>query len=521
MAKSAGRSAALVAAGILLSRLFGLIRQHVLTHFLGQGNVADVVAISFRIPNLLQNLFGEGVLSASFIPVYARLLAQKDEDEAGRVAGAVFGLLALAVAVIVTLGVTFTPAVVTIFAPGYGGDKRELVIMLVRVLFPSTGLLVISAWCLGILNSHRRFFISYTAPVAWNVAIIVAAITFRHSSLERLAVVVAWGALLGSALQVLVQLPWVLAIARNLRISTGHRDPQVRKVVSNFWPALLGRGVNQFSASIDVIISTLLPAGAAMAITNAQMLFTLPVSLFGMSISAAELPEMSAALGDPRERHAALKQRLEAGLERIAFFIVPCAMALLALGEALATIVFQSGRFTQTDSRYVWAILAGSSVGLLAATLSRLTSSTFYALQDTRTPLRFAVVRVLLTTVLGFLCAVPLPRLLGIDLKYGAVGLTASAGFAAWVEYLLLTRAITARIGKPRLRGAYMAQLWVAALVAAAAAWAVILLTRQLALPPVIHALLAVVAYGAVYGGATLAMRIPAARALAPWGRRA
>ncbi len=518
MAKSAGRSAALVAAGIMLSRLFGLVRQRVFSHYLGLTDANDAVTISFRIPNLLQNLFGEGVLSASFIPVYARLLADGDEEEAGRVAGAVFGLLALVVAVFVALGMVFTPAVVSLLAAGFTGPKRDLTIVLVRILFPSTGLLVLSAWCLGVLNSHRRFFLSYSAPVVWNVAIIAAVVAFRHGTMERIAVAIAWGAVVGAALQVVVQLPWVIALSRGLRISATTRDPNVRTVVSNFWPALLGRGVNQISAFVDAMISSLLPTGAVAALGNAQTLYTLPVSLFGMSISAAELPEMSAAGGNATERHAILKQRLEAGLERIAFFVVPCVMAFLALGEALSTIVFQSGRFTQADSRYVWAILAGSAVGLLASTLSRLTSSTFYALRDTRTPLRFAIVRVVLTGVLGFLCAVPLPGLIGVEARYGAVGLTASAGFSAWIEYLLLTRAITGVIGKPRLSGKYVAKLWVAAVIAAFAGWAIVIATH--AWRPFIHASLAVAVYCAVYGGVTLAMKIPTARALAPWSRR-
>ena len=495
--------------------MFGLVRQRVFTHFLGEGDVGDVVIISFRIPNLLQNLFGEGVLSASFIPVYARLMADQREEEAGRVAGAVAGLLALVIAIVVALGVALTPLVVSVLAPGYTGAKRDLTIALVRVLFPATGMLVLSAWCLGVLNSHRKFFVSYAAPVVWNLAIIVTAIAFRHGSLEHLGLMIAWGAVVGSALQVLVQLPMVIALSKGLRLSLRARDAQVRAVVRNFWPALLGRGVNQFSAYVDGIISTLLGTGAAMGLANAQILYTLPVSLFGMSISAAELPEMSSAQGSVDERSAALKQRLEAGLTRIAFFIVPCAVAFLALGESLAAIVFQSGRFTAADSRYVWGILAGSAVGLLAATLSRLVSSTFYALGDTRTPLRFAIVRVVLTSVLGFLCAVPVPHLLGLELRWGAVGLTASAGFSAWIEFLLLKRALGRRIGVPHLSGAYVARLWGAALLGAAAAWGVLLSTRH-ALPSFVHATLAVLVYAAVYAGVTLAMRIPAAHALVP-----
>jgi putative peptidoglycan lipid II flippase len=513
-----GRSAALVASGIFLSRIAGFIRQRVINHYLGLGLVADALGVSFRIPNLLQNLFGEGVLSASFIPVYARLLGQGRERDAGRVAGAVAALLGLAVAVIVGLGVGATPLVVDVLAPGYTGDKRLLVITLVRILFPATGILVFSAWCLGVLNSHRKFFLSYIAPVVWNAAIIVAAVLGPHAEQGRLAVTVAWGVVAGSLLQVLVQLPTVLGLARGLEFRAHLADPDVRTVVRNFWPALIGRGVNQVSAFVDTVISTLLGDNPAGALVNAQLLYTLPVSLFGMSVAAAALPAMSAVQGTDAERHAALRARLEDGSHRIAYFIVPCAVAFLALGQVLVAALFQTGKFTEAHSRYVWAILAGSAVGLLASTLSRLASSAFYALGDTRTPLRYAVVRVGLTTVLGFLCAVPLPPLLGIPLQWGAVGLTASAGFAAWVEFVLLRRGLAARIGATRFAPWYLAKLWGSAVAAGAAGWGLWLAAGRLG--PVATGAVVLVPYAAVYGGMTLLLRIPAAQGVLSWGLR-
>jgi putative peptidoglycan lipid II flippase len=162
------------------------------------------------------------------------------------------------------------------------------------------------------------------------------------------------------------------------------------------------------------------------AMTTAQSIYMLPVSLFGMSVSAAELPAMS-SVTDGSE---ALRARLNGGLRQIAFFIVPSAMAFFALGDVITAVLYQSGRFTRTDTMFVWAIIAGSGIGLLASTLGRLYQSTYYATRDTRTPLRFAIVRVLLTGAMGYLCAVPLPHWLGIDSRWGAAGLTASAGVA-------------------------------------------------------------------------------------------
>lgn len=521
MARSSGRGAFLVGAGILLSRLAGLVRLRVFAHYLGQGDEADILTQSLRIPNLLQNLFGEGVLSASFVPVYARLLGEGKEEEAGKVAGAVLGLLGFLVSVIVLAGVVFTPLFVNTLVPGYEGHKRMLTITLVRILFPATGLLVMSAWCLGVLNSHRKFFLSYAAPVMWNLTIIAAALGgARTENPEGLIVVIAWAAVAGSLLQVLVQLPMVFTLLRGFRLAVRTTTPEVRTVVRNFWPAMVGRGANQISAYADGVIASLLGRGAAAAVGNAQLLYTLPVSLFGMAVSAAELPAMSAETGTGAERAVALRQRLEEGLHRIAFFIVPCVIAFIALGHVVAGAIFQSGRFHADDTRYVWAILAGSSVGLLASTLSRLSVSTFYAMGDTRTPLRFAVIRVILTIALGFPAALLLPSLLGVEMKWGAVGLTATAGIAGWVEYLLLRRRLAALIGPSNLSSAYILKLYGAALGAAAVGWAILLAIGGQATKPLVAAIAVLVPYALVYGVITLLLGIPAAVGLAAGIRR-
>ena len=495
----------LVAAGILLSRIMGLVRQRVFSHYFGLTDDADAFTAALRIPNFLQNLFGEGVLSASFIPVYAGLLARKDEREAGRVAGATGAILSLVTAGFVLLGMALTPYLIEILAPGFAGAKRELTIRIVRVLFPGVGLLVMSAWCLGILNSHRKFFLSYTAPVIWNAAMIATLLLFGgRMDLDRLAIALAWGSVIGSALQFGVQLPWVLTLVKHLGPSLGRTSEHVRTVIRNFGPVFISRGVVQISAYVDSVLASLLPTSAVAGLANAQMLYTLPVSLFGMSVSAAELPAMSSAAGGEEEVAAHLRRRLESGLRQIAFFIVPSAMAFLALGDVIAAAVLQSGRFTHADAVYVWGILAGSTVGLLATTMGRLYSSAFYALRDTRTPLRYAVVRVVLTTALGYVAALWLPGWVAIGARWGAAGLTASAGAAGWVEFFLLRRNLRARIGAAGIEPAYLAKLWLAAAAAAGAGWAVKLWAP--ALHPVVDAAAVLGAYGAVYLGLAAAM---------------
>lgn len=506
--------APLVAAGILLSRIAGLVRQRVLAHFLGLSDTADAFAAAFRIPNFLQNLFGEGVLSASFIPVYARLQAQGRHDDARRVAGAVAGLLALVVALIVATGIAAAPWLAGAIAPGFTGPKRELVILLVRVFFPGTGFLVFSAWCLGILNSHRRFFLSYAAPVLWNAAIVIATLVApAGAAAERLVLWTAWGAVVGSALQFGIQLPVVLRIAAPIRLSVRTTQSDTRVVLRNFVPAFIGRGVVQISAFVDEILGSLLPTGALAALANAQTLYTLPVSLFGMSVAAAELPELSAEAASGEAGHSRLRERIETAMGHIAFFIVPSMVAMAALGHVIAGAVFQTGRFTRDDSVYVWGILAGSTVGLLAGTLGRLYSSAWYALHDARTPLRFALLRVALTVGLGIVAALYLPGWIGVPERWGAVGLTASAGIAGWVEFFLLRRSLDARIGKTRLDTGYLVRLWVPALIGGAAGWGILLLIGE-RFGPIVTAGLVLLPFGFVYLAGVLALRVPLARRL-------
>jgi putative peptidoglycan lipid II flippase len=456
-----------VAAGILLSRLVGLVRQKLFAHFLGNGMEAAAFAAATRIPNVLQNLLGEGVLSASFIPVYAGLRAQKDDESARKVAGAVFGLLSLMVGVMVGFGVLAAPLLVDLIAPGYEGASRELTIRLVRLIFPGTGVLVLSAWCLGILNSHKKFFLSYAAPVVWNGCIITALLLARGSTQDTIVIWAAWGTIFGSVAQFVVQLPNVLKLLGGFSPRPSLTLPGVRQVVKGFLPAVMARGVVQVSSWVDIAYASFISERAVSALTYAQTIALLPVSLFGMAISAAELPEMSAdAMKSTEERTKAIRERLGAGLERMAFFVVPSAVAFLLLGDLIAAALLESGKFTAADSRFTWYLLIGSGVALSAQTSGRLYSSAFYALKDTRTPLKFAAIRVSLGIALGYYAVRILPGQLGLPAHLGAVFITITTGVTAWLEMSLLRRALRRELGGLPSTGAQLARVWPAAILA-------------------------------------------------------
>ncbi|HUM10857.1 MAG TPA: murein biosynthesis integral membrane protein MurJ [Myxococcaceae bacterium] len=473
-ARSSGRGATLVALGILASRLMGLVRQRVFAHYLSTSALAGAFTAALRIPNVLQNLFGEGVLSASFIPVYARLLGEGRREDADRVAGAVFGLLSVLVAVLVALGIFAAPWIVGVVVGGFaetGPAAFAKAVQLTRILFPSTGLLVLSAWCLGVLNSHRKFFLSYAAPVVWNLAqIAVLVVAGPRVDEDRLTTLLAWGVVAGSGLQSLVQLPVVWPLLGRFRPSLDTTSAAMRAVLRGFVPILVARGVVQVSALVDTYYASLISPQTVAVLGYTQLLALLPVSLFGMSVSAAELPELARETALGAEAAERLRTRIDRGLERIAFFVVPSAVAFLAIGDVLGGLLFQTGRFDAADTRWLWYLLIGSAVGLVAGTLGRLYASAFYALQNARTPLVFASIRVVLSAALAYVSVRYGPGWFGVPVEIGAVGITATTGFAAWLEYSLLRRALARRIGRTGIPGRRLAWFWGSALVAGALA---------------------------------------------------
>ncbi|MEX0907373.1 MAG: murein biosynthesis integral membrane protein MurJ [Gemmatimonadota bacterium] len=500
-------SAQLVAAGILLSRVSGLVREMVFSRYFGTSPFASAFRAATRLPNVLQNLLGEGTLSASFIPVYSRLLDRGETEAAGRLAGAIFSLLFAVAGALALIGVLLAPVLVDFFLPGFEGELRDLTVLCTRIIFPMTGILVLSAWALGILNSHRHFFVSYTAPVLWNVAIISTLFLMGDRVGQRdLVVAISWGALIGGGLQFLVQLPWVLKLERSLRFSGDFRSPHVATVIRNAGPAIMGRGVVQLSGWVDLWLASFLFGGALAALGYAQTLYMLPVSLFGMSIAASELPELSragAAELDP------LRRRVEAGLRQMAVFVVPSVVGYLLLGDIIVGAMYEGREFDRGDTILVYLILAGYSIGLFASTGSRLYSSAFFALDDTRTPAKIAFIRVVLSAIIGGSLMIllepitvrgvrlgPDTGLLVMGNPLGAAGLALGTGAAAWVEWLLLRRALDRRAGPVAARGVLF-RLVAAASIGAVFARGLLMLLPDM--PLLLAAIVALVPFGLIY----------------------
>ncbi|MBE0594593.1 MAG: murein biosynthesis integral membrane protein MurJ, partial [Gemmatimonadales bacterium] len=436
MTASQGRLAARVSAGIFLTRVLGFVRERVFAHYFGDGPAADAFRAALKIPNIIRNLLGEGTLSASFIPVYAGMLERGDEAGARKLAGVIASLLLLLTAAAALLGIALAPLITDFAAPGFDGARRDLTISLVRIMFPMSGILILSAWCLGILNTHRRFFLSYAAPAVWNIAQIATLLALGGVLLEvPLVTALAWGALVGSLFQIAIQLPSTLRLAGRVGWSLDLRAEGARRVVRAWLPVVFGAGVYQISSLVDQQLATLLPQGAVAILGYAQLIAILPVSLFGVSIAAVALPELSrnVAGADP----GVLRRRISDGIRRIAFFVIPSAVAFAALAPEIVGGLFQTGAFGPEQTALAGGVLAAYAIGIPAQASVKLFASGHYAFGDTRTPVRIAVVSVIVSALSAYL----------LMQRLGPAGIALGAGIGAYLNGSLNYAMLKRRLG--------------------------------------------------------------------------
>jgi len=492
--------------------VLGYVRERVFAHYFGNDSIpADAFRAALRIPNTIRNLLSEGTLAGSFIPVYAALNERPDKTAARALAGAILGLLVLASGVLALLGIAFAPAITAVIAQGFDEPRRQLTITLVRILFPMAGLMVISAWCLGILNTHRRFFLPYAAPALWNIAGIVAMLAAGtwfanralplEAQLHRVALALAWGTVAGSLLQIAVQLPacWRLLHGIELRLSTSLEG--VRNVLVAWVPLVLGAGVAQLSGLIDTLLGSFTGPGGVSGLGYAQLIQVLPISLFGASVTAVSLPELSrdASAGGGPAPNEQLRARIAVGFRRIVFFVMPSSIAFIALSREIVAALYQTGRFTADDTALVGGILAAYGIGLLGQATVKLFASGFYAMRDTRTPVKIAAFSLVVSTGLAWLFM----RWLG------APGIALGSSIGAFVNTTLHLRDLSGRLGSV-LRGADWRAFGitlVAGVLAGAAAVGVARLTGSVAPVPRGVAVLGI--FGVVYATLTLALKHP------------
>ena len=421
-----------MAAGIFLTRIFGLLRERAIATYLGAGFEVDAFRAALRIPNIIRNLLGEGTLSGSFIPVYAGLLETGENERARALARSLASFLVLVGGASALLGVILAPWITAILVPKFSTEAAQLTTTLIRILFPMASLMLLSAWCLGILNTHRKFFLTFAAPTLWNIAQIATLVALGgHMAGAPLTIALAFGALAGGALQFVIQLPSTIRVIRgSTRLELNDRAT----VLKGWLPVIVGAGVVQLSGLIDIFLAGRLPVGAIAQLGYAQLLALLPVSLFGVSVAAAALPEMSRDAAE--QRRAIIWQRAQEGIIRASFFVLPSAVALWLFGDHVINIVLRSGEFGASETTAVAAVLAAFAIGVPARGIQRLVVSGHHAIGDTKTPVIVAIPTLLLSATLAVI----------LMQRYGVAGIALGGSIAVYANVLtvliLLCRAL-------------------------------------------------------------------------------
>ncbi len=509
------------AAGIGLSRFSGVARSVLVTNILGIGLIGDAFAAAQRVPNILQNLFGEGALSAAFVPEYSRLL-ESDPKEAGKLAGGILSFLLCLVAGLTAVAFLATEPITRSIAWGFTGERFDLTVQLVRIIILGTAVLVMSAWCLAILNSHGRFFLGYAAPVAWNICQIIVLIVLAISEVtgSTAAEALAWALVIGSLIQVLIQIPTVLRGNRNIRFNLLWKEPSTALVLRRFVPAVAGRGALQLSSFMDLALASLLSIGAASALAAAQAIYLLPVALIATSIVAVELPELSRSPGT-----ATIHERVNKRLLQMLWLVGPILALYFAAGAPIADFLFNLGGLRNSidpgDLTVIGFALGAYALGLPALLSSRLLQSVCFSTGDTTTPSRIALARVLLSAGLGLVLMFQFEQVVVINQtlvgfgdwnfvwgplpdaarnaqqlppRLGPVGLALGSAIGAWFEFWWLRKHVLNEWSIERLTKSGLWKHTVPALIALGTALALRELRIEQALIQVSFLAVAVVA---------------------------
>ncbi len=373
-----------LAVASLISRLFGLVRDRTLAAHFGAGDVLDAYFAAFKIPDLIFNLLILGALSSAFIPIFTDYLNRngKNRDEAWGIVNSLINLGTIALAVILLLAAVFAPVLVQVVAPGFSPDKQEVVINLMRVMLLSPLFLGISNLAGGILNSFKNFWAYAFAPILYNLGII-AGVIFLVPLYGYIGL--AYGVVLGAFLHMLVQIPGVFAFGYRYRLHIDLHHPALKKMAVLMLPRTLGIAVSQLNIVVNTVIASTLAMGSVAVFNLADNLQSLPISLFGISFAVAVFPTLA-------ERYSLrqvgeFKEDFVQTLRQVIFLIIPTMMLYWLLRAQIVRLVLGAGVFSWEDTRFTVSVLAFFTFGMIAHSTIPLLARSFYALQDTMTPL--------------------------------------------------------------------------------------------------------------------------------------
>ncbi|OGW76366.1 MAG: murein biosynthesis integral membrane protein MurJ [Omnitrophica bacterium RIFCSPHIGHO2_02_FULL_49_9] len=430
------RSAGIVGLATSLSRIFGYFRDATLALVLGAGFSMDAFTIAFRVANLFRRLVGEGAMSSAFVPVFVAYRKEQSTEALWEFTRKFFYTLAMAAGTIVVLEVIFAPLIVHVVAPGFtsGGNKFQLTVLLTRLMAPYLALIALAAVLMGVLNSFGHFLVPALSPVLFNIAVIGAAFLAGYVSDEP-AVGIACGVLIGGGLQLVSQIPFVRRKGMNFRPGFSIRHPAIRRFAALLGPGIFGVGVIQMNVFIDSLMASLLREGSVSQLYYADRVMELVLGVFVISMATVILPDLAQCAAERDTER--LKSTLLFSFRATAFVAIPATVGLFLLAEPIIGVLFERGRFGPVDTERTAMALMFYALGLCFISGVRLIVSAFYAIQDTKTPVRIAFVALGVNVILNWILMHPL--------KQGGIALATS--LASLLSFIQLAQVFQKKVG--------------------------------------------------------------------------
>ena len=439
------RAASTVSLAVFASRILGLVREQVFAGFFGAGYAFDAFVVAFRIPNLLRDLFAEGALSAAFVTVFTDYDQNLGAEKTWRLANNVIVCLTLLLGGLVLAGIVFSPELVGLMAPDFGAipGKLGLSTQMTRVMFPFLPLVSLAAVAMGVLNAKGKFFMPSLASSFFNLGSIVAGVglslAFPRFGIPPI-VGMAWGALVGGLLQLLVQLPLLWRAGFRPKWVLDLRDSGLHRIAKLMLPAVVGLSAVQINIFINTFYAASCPQGSVSWLNYAYRLFHLPMGLFGVALMVATTPVVSRHAAS--QDLAALKEAIKSSLSLAFLVSLPAACGLIFLARPIIALIYQHGHFTAGDTNQTAAALALYALGLLAFAGVKIMVPVFYALNDTRLPVAGSFLTVAANLVLINLTLAPL--------QHRAIALSTSLSMV--LNFLFLGAMLYRKLGDYQVR---------------------------------------------------------------------
>ena len=436
-------AALILAIASLASKFLGLYRDRILAGTFGLGNELDIYFASFRVPDLIFNIVVLGAISAGFIPVFAKLISQKKEEEAFKTANAILNLVMITLLSLCLLGIIFAPIIVSLLTPGFSPEKKDLTVELTRIMFLSPVFLLLSSITGGILQSYHRFFVYSLSPIMYNIGIIIGALYLAPIwGIHGLA----WGVVLGSFFHFAVQLPIVKKLGFNYKFILDLKDIGARKIIKMMVPRTLTLVTVQLNLIVITVIASTLSEGSLTAFNFANNLQSFPLGLFAISFAIASFPTLSALSENKKE----FARNLTTTTKQILFLIIPVSVLLLILRAQIVRTIYGEGKIGWEETIILLDAVAFFSISLFAQSVIPLFSRAFWALHDAKTPFLTSLASVIINIVLAFY----------LSAQYGIIGLVGAFSISTIINALLLYYLINkktdflchARIYKPILK---------------------------------------------------------------------